>query len=75
MPKPDYTLELTRALRDIRQILDSIHKNAVPSEKLVRIAWVIGALPVEMRDMIVDQARQRMGIGWAAGIKPTDWGK
>jgi hypothetical protein len=61
------------ALDDIRKLLDSTHADATPGEKLVRIGCVIGNLPAPLRDMIVNEAQTRVGIGWAAGIKPTQW--
>jgi len=76
MPSPtriDYDRISGDALRDIRQILDSCHNEATPTEKLVRIGWVIGNLPTEFRDAIVKEAQNRVVVGWAAGKKPTDW--
>ena len=71
MPSPDYKLECNEALAGIRKILDSPHPDAQPGEKLVRIAWLIGILPEELRDGIVSEARNRVAIGWATGVSPT----
>jgi hypothetical protein len=75
MPKPDYTAELADVLRQIREILDSTHEHATPAEKVVRIGWAIGTLPAPLREAVITEAQNRAGIGWAAGLKPTDWGK
>jgi len=70
MPAPDYRRELAIALEEIRMILDSPDPRATPPEKIIRIAWSIGNLPSGIRDAIVSEAKNRVGIGWAAGLKP-----
>jgi hypothetical protein len=77
-PKPDHREDIANAtmgeaLLDIRKILDEIHPDGTPGEKLVRICWVIGNLPTELRDAVINEGQNRVGIGWAAGRKPTDW--
>jgi hypothetical protein len=74
MSAPDYTLVFSTALGSIRKILESTEREATPGEKLVRIAWVISALPLELRRTIILEAQNRATIGWASGISPTDWG-
>lgn len=61
------------ALRDIGAILRATHATATAGERLVRVAWVIGKLPEALRDIVVDEAKNRVVIGWASGMKPTDW--
>jgi hypothetical protein len=61
------------ALRDIGMILRAVHADATAGEKLVRIGWVIGNLPEGLRKTVIDEAQNRVTIGWAAGMKPTDW--
>jgi hypothetical protein len=76
MPSPPAQQQICiDALRDMRMIMTSIHKDATPAEKLVRIAWVIGRMPESVRDAIIGEARNRVVAGWAAGLTPTDWGK
>lgn len=70
MPAPTYQMELTQALGAIRVILESTHPNATPGEKLVRIGWVIGNLPAPMRDTIIAESRNRVGMGWALNLRP-----
>jgi hypothetical protein len=70
MPAPDYTLELSQALSQIRKILESTHPDATPAEKLIRMGWVVGNLPAEIRQGIIEEARNRSVIGWATGKKP-----
>ncbi len=69
----DQDLEFRDALLDIRKILDSVHPHAKPGEKLVRIGWVIGSLPSELRDTIVGEVQKRVLMGWTEGKKPTEW--
>ena len=75
MPTPyiDSDLEFRDALQDIRRILDSVHPNAKPGEKLVRIGWVIGALSSDVRDIIIGEVQKRVVTGWTQGKKPTEW--
>jgi hypothetical protein len=77
MPEVDPTQIYAAALKDIREILDSTHKDALPGEKLVRIGWVIGNLPKELRDVIVNEAQNRVMLAWSWGsdhpVKPTEW--
>jgi hypothetical protein len=75
MPAPhiDQDLEFRDALQDIRKILDSVHPHAKPGEKLVRIGWVIAALPTELRDTIIGEVQKRVLVGWTEGKTPTDW--
>jgi hypothetical protein len=61
------------ALRDIRLILNAVHATATPGERVTRIAWVIGSLPEGLRESVIAEAQNRVTIGWAAGLKPTDW--
>jgi len=70
MSAPDYTAELTHTLGTIRVILDSTDTKATPAEKLIRIGWAIGNLPIGIRDAIIQEAQNRVIIGWAAGQKP-----
>jgi len=75
VPQPtiDVNLEFRDALQDIRGILDATHPDAKPGEKLVRIGWVIAALPMDLRDTIVGEVQKRVVSGWAQGKKPTEW--
>lgn len=73
MPAPDYSAELTHALESIRVILDSTSPRATSAERLIRIGWVIGSLPMEIRNAIVSEAQNRTIIGWAAGLKPESF--
>ena len=75
MPGPhmDTDLEFRDALIDIRNILNATHPNATPGEKLVRIGWVIAALPMDTRDTIVGEVQKRVVAGWTEGKKPTEW--
>jgi hypothetical protein len=73
VPAPDYTLAYADALGAIRKILEAKAKEATPGEKLVRIGWVIAALPAELRETIIREAQNRALIGWSSGLKPTDW--
>ena len=75
MPAPDHAATYAAALSAIRKILDATHPDATPGEKLVRIGWVIGRLPEEFREAIVNEARNRVVIGWAAGLDPTEFQK
>jgi len=61
------------ATLQIRSILNATHIDATPAEQLIRIGWVIGNLPADLRDAIVNEAQNRVVVGWAAGRKPTDW--
>jgi hypothetical protein len=70
---PNPNLHLADALASIKKILESTHPSALPGEKLVRIASVIGALPADLRDTIINEAKDRLVRDWAAGRKPTDF--
>lgn len=70
MPAPDYSAELTHALESIRVIMDSTSPRATSAERLIRIAWVIGELPLGIRDPIVHEAQRQVVNGWASGTKP-----
>jgi hypothetical protein len=61
------------AISQIQEILNSKHSDATSGEKVVRIAWVIGNLPADIRETIVTEAQNRVTIGWATGMKPTNW--
>ncbi len=73
VPRPDPNAIFGEALLSIRQILDSDHKDATPGEKITRIAWVIGSLPMGLRESVINEAQNRVVMGWAANKKPTDW--
>ena len=73
MSETDTNRIFSYALDDIRKIMESTHKDATPGEKLVRIGWVIGNLPAPLRDTVVSEAQNRVTIGWATGMKPTNW--
>jgi len=74
---PDLKLDSARvfgdALRSIRVIHDSVHPAATPGEKLVRIAWVIGNLPTDLREAIIGEAQRRVVSGWAQAKQPTEF--
>jgi hypothetical protein len=72
-PQPDANVIFGEALLHIRKILDSDHKDGTPGEKLTRIAWVIGSLPMGLRESVIKEAQNRVVLGWAAGKTPTDW--
>lgn len=61
------------AVKSIRTILNS---RPLPmgddSEKLVRIVWALKLLPKEFQEAIFDEATNRVFIGGATGMKPTD---
>lgn len=61
------------ALSQIQEIINSKHGDATNGEKLVRIAWVIGNLPTDIRETVINEAQNRVTIGWATGMKPTNW--
>jgi hypothetical protein len=72
----EQTAAFEKTLNEIAVILKKIHKDATPGEKLVRIAWAIGNLPAELRDAVVNEAKNRVMIEWATGgkaISPTDF--
>jgi hypothetical protein len=75
MPDPAtlFNVSVNVALSQIREILDSTHKSATNGEKLIRIGWVIGNLPVGVRETVIQTAENRVTVGWANGKKPTDW--
>jgi hypothetical protein len=61
------------AISQIQEILNSKHHDATGGEKVVRIAWVIGNLPTDVRETVINEAQNRVTIGWATGMKPTNW--
>ena len=61
------------AIQSIREVLDSTHADATPSEKLIRIGWIIGNLPPDLREAISSEAQNRVWIGIVTGMKPTRW--
>jgi hypothetical protein len=61
------------AISQIQEILNSKHGDATSGEKVVRIAWVIGNLPTDIRETVISEAQNRVTIGWATGMKPTNW--
>lgn len=65
--------EYEQAVKDCQEILASTHPDFTPGEKLVRVAWVIGNLPTEFRDVIIGEAQNRVGIGTIIGmsVDPT----
>ena len=73
MPAPYSEHEFKDALEMIRKIMDSTHPKATPGEKLVRIGWVIGTLPIKLRDAVLKEIQNRVVVGWADGKKPTDF--
>jgi hypothetical protein len=71
----EQTAAFEKTLGEILVIVKKIHKDATPGEKLVRIAWAIGTLPAELRDMVVTEAQKRVMEQWArSGPKsPTEF--
>lgn len=50
---------LANALLTMWRILSSMRMALMPMEKLIRVAWVIQALPPELRDTIRKEAEKR----------------
>lgn len=73
VPRQNADAIFGEALVSIRKILDSDHKTGTPGEKLTRIAWVIGNLPMDLRESVINEAQNRVTLGWASAKKPTDW--
>lgn len=73
LPPPKVEQIFQDALRDIGMILRAVHATATPGERVTRIAWVIGRLPEGLRDSVIQEAQNRVILGWAAGKSPTDW--
>ncbi len=69
----DANVTYGEALLAVRKILDSDHPHATPGEKITRIAWVIGNLPTELRETVINEAQDRVVLGWASGQKPADF--
>ncbi len=50
---------LANAILTMWRILSSMRMALMPMEKLIRVAWVIQALPPELRDTIRKEAEKR----------------
>jgi hypothetical protein len=72
----EQTAAFEKTLGEILLIVKKIHPEATSGEKLVRIAWAIGNLPAELRDVVVNEAKNRVMIQWATGgkaVSPTEF--